>query len=457
MISIKYSTKFWLGSFVHTDGTRTVRLTVCWKGQRVTISLPVRISEDKWDESSEMAKPSKTDKNAREVNKSINSNSSRLIDIFRSAETKNHIPTKNEVKDALTGNGQSEEGVNFVQSTTENTIEETQIDAHYTDEGKATPIQEKEEEEARATKAVHPIARTITEFVVDQTEERGWVPITAKKFYTLREDLLKAGLKNVEDMNGDGVQKFLKSLGKRDLENAVLMKKASILRWFLGWCRRKGYLDNDDYKLHQPHLKCPQKEVIYLTWEELLQMYYFDYGSHTALDQARDVFCFCAFTGLRYSDAKRLKWSNVYDKHIRIVTQKTSDALKIELNKYSRGIIEKYRQEGVYSPDKLVLPAISTQKSNEHLKDCAMLAQIDETLRLVSFKGNKRVEKSVLKWEVITTHCARRTFVVNALRLGISAEVIMKWTGHSDFKAMKPYVAIVDELKEQSMALFDQA
>ena len=264
MIDIKYSTKFWLGSFIHTDGTRTVRLTVCWKGQRVTISLPVRISEDKWDESSEMAKPSKTDKNVREVNKSINKYSSRLIDIFRSAETKNHIPTKNEVKDALTGNDQSEEDVDFIQSTVENTLEEPQIDVHDTDEEKTAPVQKKEEEKAIATEAVHPIARTITEFVVDQTEERGWVPITAKKFYTLREDMLKAGLKNIEDLNGEGVQKLMKSLGTRNLENAVLMKKASVLRWFLGWCRRKGYLDNDEYKLHQPHLKCGKEKSFFI-------------------------------------------------------------------------------------------------------------------------------------------------------------------------------------------------
>lgn len=43
---------------------------------------------------------------------------------------------------------------------------------------------------------------------------------------------------------------------------------------------------------------------------------------------------------------------------------------------------------------------------------------------------------------------------MNSLRLGIPAEVIMKWTGHSDFTAMKPYVAIVDELKKANMAKY---
>ena len=31
----------------------------------------------------------------------------------------------------------------------------------------------------------------------------------------------------------------------------------------------------------------------------------------------------------------------------------------------------------------------------------------------------------------------------------------MKWTGHSDFKAMRPYIAIVDEAKVENMELFN--
>lgn len=69
--------------------------------------------------------------------------------------------------------------------------------------------------------------------------------------------------------------------------------------------------------------------------------------------------------------------------------------------------------------------------------------------------GSKRVEKIVPKWELLSSHTGRRTFVVNALRLGIPAEVIMRWTGHSSYEAMKPYVKIVDELKKEQMSKFD--
>ena len=45
--------------------------------------------------------------------------------------------------------------------------------------------------------------------------------------------------------------------------------------------------------------------------------------------------------------------------------------------------------------------------------------------------------------------------VVNALSLGITPNIVMKWTGHSDYKAMKPYIDIVDSIKASSMTKFD--
>jgi integrase len=65
------------------------------------------------------------------------------------------------------------------------------------------------------------------------------------------------------------------------------------------------------------------------------------------------------------------------------------------------------------------------------------------------------VEEVVAKCNLVSTHTARRTFVVTALTLGVPAEVVMRWTGHSDWASMRPYVAIVDELKKKEMGRFD--
>jgi Phage integrase family. len=56
-------------------------------------------------------------------------------------------------------------------------------------------------------------------------------------------------------------------------------------------------------------------------------------------------------------------------------------------------------------------------------------------------------------WSAHTT--GRRTFIVNALSLGIPPNIVMKWTGHSDYSSMKPYIDIVDDIKATSMTKFN--
>ena len=103
----------------------------------------------------------------------------------------------------------------------------------------------------------------------------------------------------------------------------------------------------------------------------------------------------------------------------------------------------------------MALPVISNQKMNDYLKDIGKAMKFDTPIREVYFKGNKRYEEVKPKYELLTTHCGRRTFVVNALTLGIPSEVIMRWTGHSDYESMKPYMKIVDKLKKSEMSKFN--
>ncbi len=63
---------------------------------------------------------------------------------------------------------------------------------------------------------------------------------------------------------------------------------------------------------------------------------------------------------------------------------------------------------------------------------------------------------TIPKYALLGTHAGRRTFICNALALGIPAQVVMKWTGHSDYKAMKPYIDIADDIKSNAMSRFNQ-
>lgn len=106
--------------------------------------------------------------------------------------------------------------------------------------------------------------------------------------------------------------------------------------------------------------------------------------------------------------------------------------------------------------DGMALPSVSNQWSNRAIKEIGDLCGIDEPVLITTHSGRNRSEATMPKWTLLSTHCARRTFVVTALQLGIPIEVITRWTGHSDLKAMRPYIAIVDELKAKNMAKFDE-
>lgn len=90
------------------------------------------------------------------------------------------------------------------------------------------------------------------------------------------------------------------------------------------------------------------------------------------------------------------------------------------------------------------------------LKELGELAEINDPVSETYYKGSERIDTITPKYALLGTHAGRRTFICNALALGIPAQVVMKWTGHSDYKAMKPYIDIADDVKANAMSKFNQ-
>lgn len=212
---------------------------------------------------------------------------------------------------------------------------------------------------------------------------------------------------------------------KMDMRNSTIKKQLGFLKWFLRWAANKDYHRNKVYDAYNPKLKDPEKPIVFLTWKEQDKLR--DYRIPEAkryLKRVRDVFFFCCFTGLRYSDVHNLCRSDIKDDGIEITTIKTSHLLRIELNKHSRAILDKYKNIP-FRNDK-ALPVISNQKMNDYLKELCELAGIDEPVHETYYRGMNRVDEIHPKYEVIGTHAGRRTFISNAVSLGIPHTVIMK-------------------------------
>lgn len=185
----------------------------------------------------------------------------------------------------------------------------------------------------------------------------------------------------------------------------------------------------------------PEEETtqIYLSDKELDLLRGLDLSSQPRLDKARDLFIVGAWTGLRFGDLSKVRPEHVEGDRIRVPTAKTGKEVRIPLHPTVRAVLEKY---GGHIPS-----GISNQKQNNYIKEVA--AKVPE-LRVRVMAGRTQAgvhrEAARSKWELITTHTARRSFATNLYKQGIPARTIMTITGHATERAFMRYIRLsVDE------------
>ena len=153
------------------------------------------------------------------------------------------------------------------------------------------------------------------------------------------------------------------------------------------------------------------------------------------LDQVRDIFIFCCFTGLAFVDISTLTRNQIIeDEHgecwIRKNRQKTDELSCIPLLDIPRRIADKYKNHPTVIAKGVVLPVISNQRMNSYLAEIATLAKVHKHL---------------------TTHIARHTFATVSLRNHVPLETISKMLGHSDIQTTQIYAKMVDEAISEDM------
>lgn len=324
---------------------------------------------------------------------------------------------------------------------------------------------------------VKTIFDDIGQFVQEESVACQWASSTTQNWSTFSKRLKRFKSDcTYQDFNEEGLQAFVRFLRLSDgLEEKTAQKQFNNLKWFLGWAIRKGLCQQDAISRFQPKFKILEKPVIFLTKEELLHLYNYKIPANGtkvtltdmdgneyektvheagALAKTRDLFCFCAFTSLRYSDMAKVKRTDIIGDCLYITTQKTNDRLPIDLNSFAKSILKKYENEPF--PKGLALPVIANQNMNYYLKDLCELCGFNTPITKVFFRAGQKVEETYPKWALIGTHAGRRTFICFALASGIPPQVVMKWTGHSDYKAMRPYIDIAEKTKAAAMSLFDE-
>ena len=402
-----------------------IRMRVNFASKRVEFTIGYRIDAAKWDSDKQRVRNGCTNKlkqSASEINASLLGYYTEVQEIFKKFEVEEIMPTPEQIKEAF------------------NALHK--------------PI---EEEVKPRNSTPNAFYKVFDEFVRDCGRQNDWTDSTYEKFAAVKNHLMNFRTELTFDFFDEkGLNDYVAYLRDvKEMRNSTIGKQLSFLKWFLRWAFKKGLHQNNAYDSYKPKLKSTQKKIIFFTWEELNKLREFEIpAAKQALDRVRDVFLFQCFTGLRYSDVFNLRKSDIKGDHIEVTTVKTSDSLIIELNKHSKAILDKYKD--VSFEDDKVLPVITNQRMNDYLKELAELAGIDEPVRQTYYRGNERIDEVIPKYALLGTHAGRRTFICNALALGIPPQVVMKWTGHSDYKAMKPYIDIADDIKANAMSKFNQ-
>lgn len=205
----------------------------------------------------------------------------------------------------------------------------------------------------------------------------------------------------------------------------AMMRKSQLLKFH----------SNTDYQLFKQVKGEP--DTIFLTEDELQKLFELKLSGY--LDKARDYFLIGAYTGLRFADWDKVSMSKINEGQIIIRNSKTGEKSIIPiapnviriLNKYENGVLPK-------KP--------SNQKINDYIKDVVKEAKINEPTEVSIIKGGKRVTETKPKYELVSTHTARRSYATIMVLNGVAPHLIMMVTSHKTLSSFEKYVRF-DELQ----------
>ncbi|AOW18160.1 recombinase [Polaribacter vadi] len=228
-------------------------------------------------------------------------------------------------------------------------------------------------------------------------------------------------LKSEKNCNHNSTMRYLKSLKK-----------------IIGIALANNWIDKDPFINYKTQSKETERE--YLSKEELQTMINKELKI-VRLAQVRDIFIFCCYTGLAYSDVQKLTDNNLVrgidgEMWVKFNRTKTDTRSNIPLLPIPLQILEKYKEAHTLQENNKLLPVLSNQKMNAYIKEIADVCGIQKNL---------------------TFHLARHTFATTVtLSNGVPIESVSKMLGHKSLKTTQHYAKILDRKVSDDMFLLKE-
>lgn len=247
------------------------------------------------------------------------------------------------------------------------------------------------------------------------------------------------------DIGADWYNDFIAYLTtNRKLSTNYIGKNIKCLKTVLFDAHERGLHNNLNFKARYFIKPTEETANIYLNDEELQALECLDLSDNPRLDRVRDLFLIGCYTGLRYSDWAKVTPDQIEDGFITITPDKTKEAVTIPVHPTVSRLIAKYDGS---------LPNVPTnQITNAYLKEIGQLIpELKKTEIKRITRGGMEQSIKVEKWQLISTHTARRSFATNQFKAGRPAFLIMAITGHTTEKQFLAYIKASNRDKAQIM------
>ena len=221
----------------------------------------------------------------------------------------------------------------------------------------------------------------------------------------------------------------------RNCEHNTSVKYLSNFKKIVHICVNNGWLSHDPlvgFKMAKREIERP-----FLVQEELDAIIAKDFPIQR-IDQVRDIFVFCCYTGLSYTDVEKLTTEDIAtgidgEKWIWTNRQKTDAPTRVPLLPPALTLLEKYKDFPICVRRKRLLPVSSNQKMNNYLKEIADACGITKKM---------------------TFHTSRHTFATTVtLSNGVPIETVGKMLGHRNLKTTQHYARILEKKVSEDMGL----
>lgn len=401
------------------DDSFPVFLIYNYNNKRLKFFTDERIEEKHWDAKKEQVKRSQD--GYVQINDYLSSLAEKVKQIEREFKIKNLIPTPQEIKELLKPKKEKENPKN--NDTNKQKFEK--LFDNFVEKGKNSGFSNNRLRHYKVTK-------------------NKFIEFSDKYHFDY----------NLSEYSFKIHDKFLNflSIDENNAHNTITTK-VKVLKAFLNHVRKY----EDDIILHKDiqNIKSTFKESVKatLTWQEVQKLLNEDIKDKK-LDACRDIFLFNCFTGLRFSDLRKLKPSSITEqgdyKIIKIVQSKFDKPNTITLNEYAIEILNKYLNiEYLRGGVRYLFPLEINHKANKTLETLLKMMNFNDTIEQIKYNKGVPYIEDTPKYKAINWHNARHTYGVLSIEKGMPLQVVQKQMGHSDIKTTMIYAKIADNFKNE--------